>query len=102
LALVDGDTSADGCASRYQAYYQCLDAVCMQNCSAYADYEGCSTVAATGVCAPYLRAAACRLKPIYAICTKYETFDEYFFAIGSAFCVEPVDAGVLSDVGPSR
>jgi hypothetical protein len=101
LALVDGDTSSNGCGARYQAYEQCLDAACMQNCASYDDYTSCSTVAALGVCAPFLRAAVCRLRPAYAPCMNYIVFDEFFFATARAFCILPIDAGTGDDSGAS-
>jgi hypothetical protein len=98
LVLVDGDASATGCGARYQAFDECLDEACMENCSTYDDFSSCQKIAANNVCRPLLIDASCRLKPEYAICTKYTTFDEYFFAMARMFCIGD-DGGVGKDGG---
>ena len=99
LVLVDGDASATGCGARYQAFEECLDAACMQNCSTFDDYTSCTKIAASNICYPLRLDAACHLKPEYAICTKYTTFDEYFFAIARVFCIAGIDDGGGNDGG---
>jgi len=91
MALIDGDRGSTGCASKYQAYTQCVATAC-RSCS-YASYESCADVAAQGVCASYLQAAGCRLKPLYSACRDYATFDEFFFAMARVFCEAQADGG---------
>jgi hypothetical protein len=97
MAIVDGDTSENGCAVRYQAYEECLRAACL-GCQSFESFRSCETAAGREACFPFWQAAGCSAKPIYNVCRSYSTFDEYFFAMAQVFCVSGPDAGT-TDAG---
>jgi hypothetical protein len=97
MALLDGDSSDTGCGAKYQAYEQCTDAACASQCSTYEAYSACWDAAGTSLCTPEREDAVCRLRPSYNICRRYNTFQEYFFAMAKIFCASGFDGGTAID-----
>jgi hypothetical protein len=105
IALIDGDTSENGCAAKYQAYAYCLESVCFPCARSVADHRACFDEATFADCSAYRADDVCARDPKYAICNSYASYAETTVALGKLFCVtgpttkpvEPRDAGSLSD-----
>jgi hypothetical protein len=99
ISLVDGDDSPDGCGAKYQALLQCSAASCA-GCSANSDeYSDCWNRTFSSTCVFFQTDAVCWRKPIYSICTRYNTFQESFAAMARIFCVDGLSGGSGVDGG---
>lgn len=85
IALLDGDTSAAGCAAKVQAASACYDEACSE-CQPYQTLVTCRQQALAGQCRPYYLDAVCSFRPEYARCTEYATSEEYFRSVARIFC----------------
>ena len=102
ISLVDGDDSPNGCGAKLQASQQCSAASCAQ-CSANRDaYNDCWDQTFSSTCVFVHTDAVCWRRPIYAVCTRYNTFQESFAAMARIFCVDGLSGGPGLDSGTER
>jgi hypothetical protein len=88
MALVDGDMSATGCGAKLQASQQCSEAACARCAVSEDQYDQCWEESFSSSCVYVLADAVCWRRPIYAICTRYNTFQEAFAAMARIFCID--------------
>jgi hypothetical protein len=99
VALIDGDTSATGCAAAYQALATCQDLACASCPNAatvgYAQYYACFNKSANSACRPGAQSALCARTAKYAGCFFFD-FQATFRGLAQIFCAAG-DAGTGND-----
>jgi hypothetical protein len=86
-ALVDGDSSPDGCGARVQADSICEYEACINACASdatQADFDACRS-AAKIACGQYRSKISCSGLPQYTACHQM-SFADYFTTMGDLFC----------------
>jgi hypothetical protein len=100
VALIDGDTSQEGCGARYDAANACREAACA-NCPGGSAFTACWREAGESVCKPYVDNALCAQSPVFGPCLDYDTYEELYYALSALFCSTgfgvTVDGGGASD-----
>jgi hypothetical protein len=106
ISILFDDGASNGCEAKMQAYDECLDAACVNECSTFDSYRACQKQAARVSCAYFSQYASCALNLRYDACTKYATFGDAFRAMARLFCISgaldggaPSEAGIRDDAG---
>ncbi len=100
IALIDGDSSREGCGARYEANLACRQAAC-DNCFSVSAYNDCWREAGNSACKSVADKAICAQSPVFGPCLDYDTYEELYDALTALFCstgfTVPADAGFASD-----
>jgi hypothetical protein len=99
IALVDGNLTANGCAAKHQATFQCWEAACLDQCSSNDAMMACQAAASSSVCKTYVNNEECSASPAFAICGGYASYKEYFLAYGRMFCSTGLSDGGMGYAG---
>jgi hypothetical protein len=99
LALIDGDTSNDGCGAKFQAAQFCKIDACESSCpvdssnaASFTAFSNCEADAGATVCETENAASACEAAAQYARC-QFTTYENYVVGIGNIMCASASDGG---------
>jgi hypothetical protein len=101
IAIVDRDLSAEGCGARVQAASACADDAC-DGCEPFDKFLRCREKANSTVCQTTYFDSICLLRPEHAMCTDYQSNEEYYRGAVDFFCATGPGTAPASKGGEGR